>query len=213
MTIALEKVRPLFLDDDSLERSEIWGEELDWPRRAKIRIVAPSGKGKTLLTQILYGLRQDYGGSVRFFGEKTRSVGQGGLCAMRRERLAIVFQEMRLFAHLTGLDNIDIKASLTGPLDRDRVEDQARRLGIAEALRRPCAILSQGEQQRVAIVRALAQPFDWLLLDEPFSHLDGKTARAAGSLIEDVCAEREAGLVLTSLGGDDPLSVDREYVL
>ncbi len=213
MTIKLEKVRPLFLDESWVAESEIWGEDLDWQPREKIRIAAPSGKGKTLLTHILYGLRRDHDGSVRFFGEELHAAGERGLSALRRGRVAIVFQDMRLFAHLNALDNIDIKASLTGALDRARIDDQAGRLDVAKALHRPCSTLSLGEQQRVAIVRALAQPFDWLLLDEPFSHLDEKMARAAGGLIEEVCEERSAGFVLTSLGGTNNLPIDREYLL
>jgi len=213
MTIKLEQVRPRFLDESALGASEIWGEELDWQPGEKIGITAPSGKGKTLLTHILYGLRRDHDGAVRFFGEELHVAGEGGLAALRRELVAIVFQDMRLFAHLSAVDNIDVKASLTGSNDRVRIDEHAGRLGIAKVLDRPCGTLSLGEQQRVAIVRALAQPFDWLLLDEPFSHLDEKSARAAGGLIEEVCGERGAGIVLTSLGGANALQIDREYLL
>lgn len=213
MTIKLEKVRPRFLDESSVVDSEIWGEELDWQPRERIRVTAPSGKGKTLLAHILYGLRRDHDGTVRFYGEELHADGERGLAALRRELVTIVFQDMRLFGHLSALDNIDIKASLTGAIDRERIDDQAGRLGVTKGMHRPCRTLSLGEQQRVAIVRALAQPFDWLLLDEPFSHLDAKTARVAGGLIEEVCEERDAGFVLTSLGGTNNLPIDREYLL
>lgn len=213
MTITLEKLRPNFLDEDSVARSEIWGQDLDWRPGEKVRVTAPSGKGKTLLTQMLYGLRRDYGGAVRFFGEEVRRLREKSLSAMRRARVSIVFQDMRLFEHLSAFDNIDVKASLTGPIDRAQLEDQAGRLGVDKALHRPCSTLSLGEQQRVAIVRALAQPFEWILLDEPFSHLDEESAKAAGELIEEACAERGAGFMLTSLGGTNNLSFDREFML
>ena len=75
----------------------------------------------------------------------------------------------------------------------------ARRLGIDPFLHRKAGILSFGQQQRVAIIRALCQPFDFLLADESFSHMDRENSLVAYELIREECESRGAGMILTSL--------------
>jgi ABC-type lipoprotein export system ATPase subunit len=76
-----------------------------------------------------------------------------------------------------------------------------------------CGLLSMGQQQRVAIVRALLQPFEWLILDEPFSHLDTENSQRALDLINKRSDELKAGFVLTTLGDDYNFSFDHELKL
>jgi ABC-type lipoprotein export system ATPase subunit len=213
MTITLENLRPPFLGEEALARSEVWNRPLVLRPGEKIRVSAPSGTGKTLLIRILYGLQRGYGGVLSLFERDVRSYREKELAALRRRKISIVFQNLRLFPHLTARENIDVKACLTGGPDEDRVRNQAERLGIEKTLERRCSVLSLGERQRIAILRALAQPFDWLLLDEPFSHLDRKRARTAAALIEETCAERNAGFLVTSLGDAPILAADRELQL
>ena len=80
-------------------------------------------------------------------------------------------------------------------------------------MERKCQTLSYGQQQRVAIVRALCQPFEWLLLDEPFSHLDEQNSTIALELIQEVCAAHNAGLIVTSLGSAQNRMFDRSIIL
>ena len=70
-----------------------------------------------------------------------------------------------------------------------------------------------GQQQRVAIIRALAQPFEWILLDEPFSHLDEENTQKCLTLIHQRCDEQRAGFILTTLGDDHGTKYDREQKL
>ena len=86
-------------------------------------------------------------------------------------------------------------------------------MGIDHLLQQSCATLSYGQRQRVAIIRALCQPFDFLLLDEPFSHLDEANTEAAFQLIEQVCAEQKAGFILVSLGEKFGRTYDVELIL
>jgi putative ABC transport system ATP-binding protein len=85
----------------------------------------------------------------------------------------------------------------------EKVYAMAELLGIVHILKQPARICSYGEQQRIAIIRALMQPFDLLLMDEPFSHLDLVNSKKAADLIAAECRFRNAGFVLTDLDEDD----------
>ena len=86
-------------------------------------------------------------------------------------------------------------------------------MGIGEKWVQKCGLLSMGQQQRVAILRALSQPFDWLIMDEPFSHLDKANATICLQMIHDRCIELGAGFVLTSLGETHDYEYSRELKL
>ncbi len=73
--------------------------------------------------------------------------------------------------------------------------------------------MSQGEKQRISIIRALVQPFSWLLLDEPFSHLDDANIHLAKQLISETCKDQNAGMIMASLGSDFGMHYDQKYEL
>ncbi|MEL4382976.1 ATP-binding cassette domain-containing protein, partial [Shewanella algae] len=88
-----------------------------------------------------------------------------------------------LFPQLTIRENINLKIALCKQPVRANIDAMADRLAITHILDKPAHICSYGEQQRAAIIRALVQPFSYLLLDEPFSHLDQENTRKAIDLI------------------------------
>jgi putative ABC transport system ATP-binding protein len=83
------------------------------------------------------------------------------------------------------------------------IDAMAERLGITAVLQQRAGLCSYGEQQRIAIIRSLVQPFDWLIMDEPFSHLDHENISKAAELISEECTKRGAGFLLTDLEEDD----------
>jgi len=85
----------------------------------------------------------------------------------------------------------------------------AEKLNVAPLLGKMCKHMSFGEQQRVAIIRSLCQPFEYLLMDEPFSHLDKGNIKIACELIRDKCVKNNAGLILTTLGEHYELEYDQ----
>lgn len=163
-------------------------------------INAASGKGKSTLLHIIYGIRNDYDGTVLLDGRDIRQFGLNDWAACRQHKLSMVFQDLRLFPQLTGLENIQLKNGQTHCASEAEIQDWAARLGMTPYLKQTAATLSYGQRQRIAILRALCQPFDFLLLDEPFSHLDEENTRLASALISEACEMRQAGLVLVSLG-------------
>ena len=89
----------------------------------------------------------------------------------------------------------------------------AAELGITHILEQKAGLCSYGEQQRIAIIRALIQPFSWLIMDEPFSHLDNANIINAAQLIQRECTKRGAGLVITDLEHDTHFTYTRELNL
>lgn len=179
--------------------SEIWMQDVMLRPGMRVFIQAPSGTGKTTLIHSLYGLRRDYEGTIRWNEEALHELTPSRLAALRATYVSIVFQDLRLFPELTVWENLELKRAITQSVDAAMAEDMLRRLGVLDKKEKPARTLSYGEQQRVAIVRALLQPFDWLLLDEPFSHLDHLNRERAVSLIQEMVTRNNAGMMLADL--------------
>ncbi len=212
-TLTLHDVVPAPIRGRISADSDVWGTTLEIQRGEACQVVAPSGRGKSTLMHVLYGLRTDYSGTVRIDGDDVAEFDRNTWADVRQRRIAIVFQDLGLFLHLTGAENIRVKTALRSSVTDDDVGAMCDRLGIAGILDQPCAHMSYGERQRVAIARALTQPFEWLLLDEPFSHLDPANIALACELVREACETRGAGCLVASLDADDRLAYDRKVRL
>lgn len=180
--------------------SEVWEAEALLLEQGKSYVVeAASGRGKTSLLSVMYGIRTDYRGEVYLDDRNIKSLTWKEWSALRKKNLSIIFQGLELFDDLSTLENIELKNRITAYLNKEKIEELAFELGMEPYLHRKAGILSFGQQQRVAIIRALAQPFDFLLADECFSHMDKENTLKAYQLIQHECEIRKAGLILTSL--------------
>jgi len=181
--------------------SQVWTvPELTFTRPATWLVEAESGAGKSSLCAFIYGARTDYDGSILFDGEDIRSYSIERWCRLRTNALAYLPQEMRLFPELTAVENIMIKNRLTDFRTEAEIRSQLAGLGLAEKADVRAGLLSVGQQQRVAILRALCQPFDFLLVDEPVSHLDPRNNDAVAGLITSESRARGAAVIATSVG-------------
>jgi putative ABC transport system ATP-binding protein len=136
------------------------------------------------------------------------------LAQLRREELGIVFQDLRLFPELTIRENTEVKKFLPRiPISENTIEDMAAELGIDALLGTPAGICSYGEQQRGAILRTLSQPFRWLILDEPFSHLDEINKEKAIQLISTIVNQQQAGMILLDLEPDNYFMYHQQFHL
>lgn len=205
MQIELKQLVPVPLKDKFSKRtSGIWNTQAVFSQGEWIKIKAPSGTGKTTLTHILYKLRNDYEGQVLWDGKDLRNIDDSTLAQMRQQNISIIFQDLRLFPNLTARENIELKRILQTPVyDAAVIDTMAETLGVAHVLNQRAGLCSYGEQQRIAIIRSLMQPFNWLIMDEPFSHLDQANMRKAAALIAEECKKRKAGFILTDLDEDD----------
>ena len=199
MQIKLQQVSPVFLEKEKIDHSGVWNQDIFFSKGEKIQVLAPSGTGKTSLVHFLYALRKDYAGSVSLNDKNIRNFSAQETALVRSSSLSIVFQDLRLFANHSAYENIYIKKILNPFTAENNIIEMAERLGIAGKMSQPAGICSYGEQQRIAIIRALQQPFDFLILDEPFSHLDEANSKKAMLLIEEEVEKRGAGIILADL--------------
>jgi ABC-type lipoprotein export system ATPase subunit len=199
----LDNVIPIPLADSPLSEQSLWRKDTDIDCSVFTIAEAPSGTGKTTLLSILYGVRRDYDGRVYMDEADISQFDVEKWGAIRREKLSVVFQDLRLFPSLSAMQNIQLKNDLNPSLSESEIRDMAKQLGIDHRMDAPCGRLSLGQQQRVAVIRALAQPFSYLLLDEPFSHLDENNSRKVVELVMERCKKNNAGLLMTSLGPND----------
>ncbi len=197
--IILQQLAPLFLEKEKVAQSEIWNKEIVINTSQKLQLIAPSGSGKTSLIHFLYGLRKDYTGQILFDENKISNLSAEALAETRSSHISIIFQDLRLFLEHTAKENIEIKKALNPFASAMPVEEMAKILGITSKLHQVAKTCSYGEQQRIAIIRALQQPFDFLLMDEPFSHLDESNRHKAMELIETEAAKRNAAIILADL--------------
>lgn len=192
-------------------QSDVWLRQVTLRRPGVYLIDAGSGRGKSSLCSYIHGDRTDYTGTILVDGADTRSFTVERWCMLRRNELAYLPQEMRLFPELTALENVMLKNRLTDALTQTEITAMAEHLEVDRLLNRPAGLLSIGQQQRVAAIRALSQPFDFIILDEPVSHLDSDNNRAMASLITGEAARRGASVIVTSVG--NTLSIDNYNTL
>lgn len=193
------------VETEAIRRSQVWLRHIEFIRGAVYSIDAASGRGKSSLCAFIYGLRRDFLGTVTLGARDVRTLDIKALCDIRRHNLAWLPQGLDLFPELSALDNVLIKNRLTGHCSRPQIDGMFERLGIADRRDCPAGQLSIGQQQRVALIRALCQPFDFILLDEPVSHLDAENNRLCATLVREVADAQGAGIIATSVG--NPLAL------
>jgi putative ABC transport system ATP-binding protein len=165
-------------------------------------VCAKSGKGKTSLLNFIYGSNRNFDGRIDYH-ENT-----GNPFVLRREKLSYMFQDLRLFDELTAFENVLLKNNLTHHKSEDEINNMLDSLLAPEKKNQPVGTLSLGQRQRVAAVRALCQPFEFLMLDEPFSHLDHDNAMLVANLISKEVSQQDAGLIVTALDAVDLFDFD-----
>ena len=196
----------------SLE-SEVWNTDITFEKGHLYLIEADSGKGKSTFCSYIVGYRHDYSGQVLFDAQDTKNYKVNQWVDMRNYHISHLFQELRLFPELTAFENVQIKNKLTHFKSENQIKAWFEALGIAEKLDVKVGLLSFGQQQRVAMIRALVQPFDFILVDEPISHLDDKNSEIMGQIMLDEAQAQGAGVIVTSIGKHMNLNYERIFKL
>ena len=179
----------------------------------KIAIIGKNGKGKSTFTNVVFGLRKDFEGKLLYDQADTAKYTPADWTKIRKNKISVVFQDLQLFPTLSVKENLLLKNDLCQVFTENELIQMLEALEIDNKWEQKCGLLSMGQQQRVAIIRALCQPFEWLILDEPFSHLDIENTRRSLKLIDERCNHLKAGFVLTSLGDRHEYNYDDEIKL
>jgi putative ABC transport system ATP-binding protein len=164
-----------------------------------VAIVGPSGSGKTSLLMVMAGLERVTGGSVEVAGHELAGLGEDALALIRGANVGIVFQSFHLVPTMTALENVALPLELVGRRDAfEAAQALLDEVGLKHRTDHFPAQLSGGEQQRVAVARALAPNPQIVLADEPTGNLDGQTGEHIIDLLFDLQVRRQATLVLVT---------------
>lgn len=199
MEIKFSGVIPAPIPEKDILQSEIWGRDITFNAGENTLIYADSGKGKTTFVNIIFGNRKDFTGDLYINGKNSKNLSLNDYSALHKNMLSIVPQGLLLFPELTAIENINIKNRIQNYQTAERISEMMEILGISGFENRKAGRLSFGQRQRVAIVRALCQSFEYILLDEAFSHLDSTNTLIAWDLIKEEAGKQNAGIILTSL--------------
>jgi len=193
--------------------SDVWLQDITLERGKRYLVSAESGTGKSSMCSYIYGYRQDYSGTITFDGKDILGLTIAQWCDVRQRHIAYLAQDMRLFGELTAMENVELKNRITGFKSRDEILRLFETMGIPDKVDSLASKLSIGQQQRVAIIRTLCQPCDFILLDEPVSHLDDENNRIVADLITQEAARQGAGIIATSVGNHLKMETDHIFRL
>ncbi len=202
MILKFNGIIPFPIPESLIKQSEVWGREFSINHHERILIYAESGKGKTTFLNIILGTRKDYSGELLINDKNINNHTIFELAQYRRNSFSVVPQGLMLFDELSVMENIMIKNRILNFLSTEEIESLLEKFGIIDQQNKKVKFISYGQKQRLAIIRALCQEFKFLLMDEPFSHLDEKNREIVWETIIQFADKQRAGIIITSLHDD-----------
>lgn len=194
-------LRKSYLHGDGSELRVLQGVDLRIDAGKAVAIIGASGAGKSTLLHLLGVLDQPTAGEVLVEGEPASGLELADVAKIRNSHIGFVFQFHHLLREFSALENVMIPC-LVGEMEesaaRARAESLLRAVGLAERLDHRPSQLSGGEQQRVAVARALSNEPSVLLADEPSGNLDGPTSEELHDLLFRLREERNLSMVLVT---------------
>jgi putative ABC transport system ATP-binding protein len=167
-------------------------------RGEQLALAGSSGSGKTTLLNLIAGILQADAGRIVLDGAELTALGEAARDRLRARTLGYVFQTFNLLQGYTALENVELGMLFGEGVDGARARALLERVGLGHRLHHRPGQLSVGQQQRVAVARALANRPRLVLADEPTGNLDARHAQQAVALIRELCAEHGAALLLVS---------------
>ena len=207
--ILFNNVLPHVFENNEDITSEVWRKDVEFEKGNTYLVEADSGKGKSTFCSYVIGYRHDYSGQILFDDKDIKAMRVADWTNVRKQNTSYLFQELRLFPELTAFENVEIKNRLTGFKTKEEIEQMFERLGIMDKLNVKVGLMSFGQQQRVAMIRALVQPFDFILADEPISHLDSRNSQTMGEMMMEEVKRQGAGVIVTSIGKHIEMHYDK----
>ena len=183
-------------------RTEILhGVDLDVNCGELMLLVGPSGSGKTTLMCVLAGLMDADAGSVTVFGERLESLSPEARTELRSRLIGFVFQQLNLLPTLTALENVAVPLLIRRTPEKAamlRAAEWLERVGLSKRMKAFPSDLSGGEQQRVAVARALVAEAKLIVCDEPTASLDGETGAQVMTVLREIALTPDRGIVVVT---------------
>ncbi|WP_428644585.1 ABC transporter ATP-binding protein [Roseibium sp.] len=175
------------------------GIDLEIGNGSSVGLVGPSGSGKSTLLMVMAGLERADKGTVQVAGSELGALSEDQLARFRGLNVGIIFQSFHLVPNMTALENVAVPLELAGdPAAFDKAKKELEAVGLGERLGHYPAQMSGGEQQRVAVARALVVEPAILIADEPTGNLDETTGTQIVDLMFSAQRERRTTLVLVT---------------
>lgn len=194
MQIRLSNLKPTYMSEAELSGSDIYLQnEVVFQKGQRYLLKANSGHGKSSVLNFIYGSNFNYTGEVSYSIEET------SIFSLRKTEISYVFQDFKLFPSLTLFENIQLKNKLTHYKSTEQIDALIEKMQLTHRRDSLVGTLSLGQRQRAAVIRALCQPFSFLLLDEPFSHLDNSNIKIIVEILNKELEERQAAVIITAL--------------
>ena len=168
------------------------------PAGQQVALRGSSGSGKTTLLHCIAGIVRPDAGSIVVSGDDVALLDEAERDAWRARHVGYVFQTFNLLQAFTALENVELGMLFGEGADAERARHLLERVGLGERLHHRPRQLSVGQQQRVAVARAIANRPSLVLADEPTGNLDAAHAKSALALLRDVCRESGASLLVVS---------------
>ena len=190
--VQIENLRKEFGKVCALDAVSFEIQEGEW-----IAIMGPSGSGKTTLINILGGLDTPTSGRAIVDGVDVGRLDEAGLTRFRAEKIGFVFQQFHLVSYLTALENVMLAQYFHSTTDEREAQQALERVGLGDRLEHLPTQLSGGEQQRVAVARALINHPKLILADEPTGNLDEANEKVVLDLLRELHTEGRTILMVT----------------
>lgn len=196
--LALNDVVKGFQSDDGERRVVVRVPRFRLSACQRVGLAGPSGSGKTTFLHLISGILTPDSGTVEFKGEPFSQLSEPQRDQKRARHMGYVFQTFNLLQGLTALENVLLAQSLGNGVDGPFARSLLDEMGLSKHMDHRPGQLSSGQQQRVALARALANRPALVLADEPTAHLDPAVGQEAVGLLNRLCQENRAALILVS---------------
>ncbi|MBI5773158.1 MAG: ABC transporter ATP-binding protein [Verrucomicrobia bacterium] len=196
--LEISQLKKAFLAPDGSRHTVVDVSAFALEERAQVALSGESGSGKTTFLNLIAGILAPDSGGIRLAGREMSALNEAQRDRLRATTIGYIFQTFNLLQGYTCLENVLLGMSFGPGANRVFAEALLKRVGLGDKLNHRPRQLSTGQQQRVAVARALANKPKLVLADEPTGNLDHRNAREALQLIREACRENGAALLLVS---------------
>jgi putative ABC transport system ATP-binding protein len=174
------------------------GVSLKFEQGEMVAIMGPSGSGKSTLLNIIGLLDRPTSGSYLLEGKEVSKLSGGDLAKVRGQKIGFIFQSFNLLSYLSALDNVELGQKYAGRANVQVAKEALTKVGLADRMKHRPNELSGGEQQRVAVARALAKDPPLIIADEPTGNLDSKSSKEIMIILTNLHLDRNITLIMVT---------------